>query len=260
MNTILSKFHVRIVIFLACTIVVGCQYGITNPSAKKENLAKVANLNTELGFRYMQEMEFDLAYKKISKALSADPKHAEAHNAMGLLKNALGETKEAESFFLTAIRLNKENPATSNNYGQFLCQHGRYSEGKNYLLLAAGNPLNASKAAAYFNTGKCMRAANKDDEAEMYFLQALQLSPNDPLSLIEIANLKLLSAELVPAIEYFTKFKQLSTHNSFSLWFGFRLAVATNNKDDAASYKLLLNGMFPESEEAKLLDNYTDTR
>ena len=122
---------------------------------RKQDLKKVSALNTELGFRYMQEQEYDLANKKIEKALAANPKNPEAHNAMGPLKNVLGKPKAAESAFARAIELSDNGPAISNNYGQFLCQQGRYQEGIKHLSLAAMNPLNEDRSIPHLNLGKC---------------------------------------------------------------------------------------------------------
>ena len=53
-------------------LLVGCA-NKTVENSKKQNLEKVSALNTELGFRYMQEREYDLANKKIEKALCCQP-------------------------------------------------------------------------------------------------------------------------------------------------------------------------------------------
>ena len=71
--------------------------------------------------------------KKNRESVSCQPKNPEAHNAMGLLKNVLGKPKAAESSFAKAIELSDNGPAISNNYGQFLCQQGRYEEGIKHL-------------------------------------------------------------------------------------------------------------------------------
>ena len=239
--------------------ITSCTYGTSNNAGKPDS-KRVASLNTELGFRYMQEGELDLAHKKLSKALAADPSNPEAHNAMGLLKSALGESQDAEKSFLSAMNLEKNNPATANNFGQFLCQRKKYARGGKYLLQAAENPMNKNQAAAYFNLGKCKKSAGRNDQAENYFEKSLSLSPNNGATLIELAHLNLKDNNVTLANEYFKKFVSISNHNAFSLWVGYQLAVEKNDLDSVASFRLLLTGLFPESAETKLIDDFDSGR
>jgi len=228
----------------------GCSKNIIKAS-NKSDLKMVASLNTELGFRYMQDGEFELSEKKLLKALEADPKNAEAHNAMGLLRSALGEVDVAERSFLRAIQLTGDSPAIANNYGQFLCQQGRYDKGINYLISAAEDPLNTSRGAAHFNLGKCYKSSGQIKNAELHFKANLKYPSVNAEALIELAHLKLLQQEFFLAEHYLKKFARVADHTPFSLWVGYSIASENRDLDSVDSFRLLLKGLFPDSTEFK---------
>ena len=225
----------------------------TMENSRKQDLKKVSALNTELGFRYMQEQEYDLANKKIEKALAANPKNPEAHNAMGLLKNVLGKPKAAESAFARAIELSDNGPAISNNYGQFLCQQGRYQEGIKHLSLAAMNPLNEDRSIPHLNLGKCHKELFDYKRAEFHLKKSLSFSPKNKNALIELANIMLIQGQLAAATSYFEQFISTEKHSALSLWIGYKLAAKRGDLDSRDSFRLLLISLFPDSPETQLI-------
>ena len=239
-------------IFLLGLLFVGC----TNQSpenSRKKDLKKVSALNTELGFRYMQEREYDLAKKKIEKALAANPRNPEAHNAMGLLENVLGKPNAAESSFEKAAELSDNGPAISNNFGQFLCQQGRYEEGIKHLSLAAMNPLNEDRSIPHLNLGKCHKELFDYKRAEVHLKKSLSFSPKNKNALIELANIMLLQGQLAAATSYFEQFTSSEKHSALSLWIGYQLAAKREDLDSRDSFRLLLIRLFPDSPESQLI-------
>ena len=99
----------------------GCQTTTSyiTTSAQSEKLAQI---NTELAFQYIQQRNYEAALEKIKKALKKRPNYAAAQNTMGLLHIQLGQMKQAETSFKKAISIEPEDPTALNNYGQFLCQ------------------------------------------------------------------------------------------------------------------------------------------
>ena len=239
-------------VFWLALFAVGCM-NKTMGNSRKQDLEKVSALNTELGFRYMQEREYDLANKKIEKALAANPKNPEAHNAMGLLKNVLGKSKAAESAFARAVELSDNGPAISNNYGQFLCQQGRYEEGIKYLSLAAMNPLNRDRSIPHLNLGKCYKELVDYKKAEFHLKKSLSFSPKNKNALIELANIMLAQGQLAAATSYFEKFTSSEKHSALSLWVGYQLAAKRKDVDSRDSFRLLLMRLFPDSPQSQLI-------
>tara|TARA_B100000579_G_C22823132_1_gene851654 strand:- start:69 stop:830 length:762 start_codon:yes stop_codon:yes gene_type:complete len=239
-------------IFLPALFIMGCVNKSTEN--RQQDLKKVSALNTELGFRYMQEQEYDLANKKIEKALTANPKNPEAHNAMGLLKNVLGKPKAAESSFARAAELSDNGPAISNNYGQFLCQRGRHKEGIKHLNLAAINPLNGDRSVPHLNLGKCYKELTNYKKAEFHLKKSLSFSPKNKNALIELANIMLIQGQFAAATSYFDEFASSEKHSALSLWVGYQLAAKKGDLDSRDSFRLLLMRLFPNSPESQLLN------
>ena len=239
-------------LFWLVLFAVGCA-NKTIENSRKQDLKKVSALNTELGFRYMQEREYDLANKKIEKALAANPKNSEAHNAMGLLKNVLGKPQAAESAFARAVELSDNGPAISNNYGQFLCQQGRYEEGIKYLNLAAMNRLNRDRSIPHLNLGKCYKELIDYKKAEFHLKKSLSFSTKNKNALIELANIMLAQGQLAAATTYFEQFTSSENHSALSLWVGYQLADKREDLDSRDSFRLLLIRLFPDSPESQLI-------
>ena len=86
-----------------------------------ETDSELAQINTQLGYGYLREGQLDLAWKRLSKALEADPGYSTAHNAMGLLYVRLGDSRRAEEHFEKAVSINPGDSAAQTNFGSFLC-------------------------------------------------------------------------------------------------------------------------------------------
>src|SRR5512133_1046766 len=120
-----------LVVTLAALLLAGCQSTPAEKSASgPDDKEKVAALNTQLGVEYMKDGDNELALKKLEKAIETDPNYADAHNAMGLLRNRLQQFDQADASFREALRSSPDNPMALNNYGQFLCQQERFEEGQ----------------------------------------------------------------------------------------------------------------------------------
>jgi tetratricopeptide (TPR) repeat protein len=89
---------------------------------------RIADTNIQLGIAYMRQGDYDTALVKLQKALKADPDSATANGTLALLYENIGENELAEKHFMTALRLSPEDPQTHNNYGQYLCRHGEYTQ------------------------------------------------------------------------------------------------------------------------------------
>jgi type IV pilus assembly protein PilF len=218
---------------------------------------KLAEVNTELGFQYMQKGEYEIAMSKLKKALDADPDHVDAHNAMGVLHATLGQNEDAERSFERALRLDPGNSAALNNYGQFLCQRKRYDEGQRQFLKAVENPLYKLPAAAYSNAGTCALDAGDLDTAETHFRKALEVDPRLAPALIQMADLSYRLGRYMPARGYLQRYLEIARHSPSSLWLGIRIERELGDKDALASYGLQLERNFPDATETKL---YLDSK
>lgn len=214
-----------------------------------EDKQKVAALNTQLAVEYMKDGDNELALRKLEKALSLAPDSPDAHNAMGLLRNRLGQHDEAETHFRAALRSDPGNSLALNNYGQFLCQQGRFEEGQARFIDAVKNPLYRTPEVALANAGLCALQAADTEKAEEHFRAALEKNPQLPIALLQMGQLSHDRGDFVAAQRYVARYQAVAPQTPRSLALGIRIERALGNKDQAASYELALRNRFPDSRE-----------
>jgi len=239
-----------LVVTLAALLLAGCQSTPAEKSASgPDDKEKVAALNTQLGIEYMKDGDNELALKKLEKADEIDPTYADAHNALGLLRNRLGQYDEAETAFKAALRHAPGNSFALNNYGQFLCQQQRFEEGQAKFIEAVKNPLYRTPEVALSNAGLCALQAGDTAKAEEHFRAALEKNPALPIALLQMSQISYDRGELAEARRYLARFQAAAPQVPRSLALGIRIENALGNRDQAASYEVALRNKFPDSRE-----------
>ena len=218
------------------------------------NTDEVAVSNLNLGIEYMQLGKYELALGRLQRARAARPDYAPIYDVFGLLYQRMGQPKEAEQYFLQALKLDKENPSTLNNYGQFLCGQDRVEEADKHFLAAAENLLYDAREIPYANIGTCARRHGQPDKAADYFTQALSLNPNIPSALFSMAEIDYDRRDYVAARDYLKRYISFKGQSPGTLWLGIRIERELGDKDKVSSYALLLRNKYPETEEARLLN------
>ncbi len=235
---------------MVVALLTGCQStGSSSSPGSTENRIKLAEIDTQLGIAYMREGDNELALNKLEKALAANPRVAETHNAIAVLYNLLGETQKAEVHYKTAIGLDPKNISTLNNYGLFLCQQGRYKQGQEKFEEAFSNPLNRAPANALTNAGTCAQQAKDPAHAEQYFRSALQIAPKLAPALLRMAQLSFDQQRFLEARGYFQRYLETDVQSAQTLWLGIRIEHGIDDRNASASYALELKNKFPDSPE-----------
>lgn len=246
--------RILLVIF-GLTMIAACQTTaqLGEPAAQPAAGHRLAEIHTRLGVGYMKEGQYELAWKRLQRALEIDPGYSTAHNAMGVLYEDLNNPEKAEQHFRRAVELNPGDSDAQANLGSFLCRHGRHDEGEQHFLHALRNPLYSNPAIAHANAGLCMNTAGDADKAETYLRQALRHNTKLPMALILMSELSLDKDRPLPARAYLQRYLEVSPHTARSLWLGIRIERALGDKNAVSSYAMLLKANHPDSEEARLL-------
>lgn len=214
---------------------------------------RAAELNAELGLGYMNEGQFQRAKYKLDKAIKFDPDNAHAYHYMAELYRRLKEFDKAGEYYEKALALAPNDTNIQNNYGVYLCELGHYERAYKHFQTIIDNPLYPARANAYENVGLCSLREGKLQKAEDSFKAALAINPKMPKSLIQLAQMNYDQGNSKRAYEYFQRYVEISQQTPESLWIGILLENDRGNKDTVASYKVLLKGKFPDSDEAKRL-------
>lgn len=229
-----------------------CQGPSTAGKPPTDN-AKLSEINTELGAQYMRNREYQIAMEKLTKAVELNPRNINAHGTLALLHAVIGQYDKAEASFKQAMRIDGDNSSLLNNYGQFLCQRGRYEEGQKLIMKAVANPLYANADSGYYNAGACAMGNGKLDEADGYFRKALEINSEMTPALLQMADVSLQLNRALQARAYLQRYGAVATMNARALWLGVQIERQLGNRDDEASYALQLQKNFPDSLQTKQL-------
>jgi type IV pilus assembly protein PilF len=226
----------------------------TNPAGSDSQRNKrIADTNIQLGVAYMRDGDYDTAMKKLQRAIEADPNSATANGTLAVLYEKIGEDTLAEKHFKTALRISPEDPQTHNNYGQYLCRRGQYSQAIEQFKQAASNPLYPAIAASLTNAGICAGRIPDDKQAEEFFRKALEHDSNFGYALLQMASLMYRQNNDLAARAYIQRYGGVSQPTADSLWLGFQIETRLGDSSAAAGYALKLKNGFPDSKEAASL-------
>jgi type IV pilus assembly protein PilF len=239
---------------MAALLVLALSACSTAPSGSDGQRAKrIADTNIQLGIAYMREGDMETALVKLQKALEANPDSATANGTLAILYENIGEDQLAEKHFKKALRLSPEDPQTHNNYGQYLCRHGEYTQALEQFKIAASNPLYPGIAASLTNAGICAGNIPDAKQAEDYFRKALEHDQNYANALLQMANLMFTQGNNMAARAYIQRFDGVSTPSAESLWLGVRIEDTLGDMSAAGDYAMKLKNNFPNTKQAESL-------
>ena len=247
-----SHFFALSAILALALGLVGCNT-LRGPRDPKQTSSSIAEINTKLGVAHMEEGNYEVAMKKLQSALENDSSYPEAHHAIAVLHEHLRQDAEAEQHYQRAIALVPDYSRALNDYGRFLCTHGKPGPAQGYFAKAQQNPLYDNREAAYTNSGICYLRSKDSSHAEQSFRAALQANPQYAPALLQMARIHHDRGEYLQARGYLQRYGEVGTPNPQSLWLGVRTERQLGNRDAEGTYAMLLKNKFPDSEETRLL-------
>jgi type IV pilus assembly protein PilF len=248
---------------LLCCVLTACEtpgglgtrhVGEETKADKREDAARV---RVELGQRYMQQGKLELALENLQKALEYDSNYVDAHTVIGALYEHLGKTKDAGEHYARAAELAPKSGAANNNYGQFLCAAGHYDEAQKYFLRAMDDPFYKAPDVLYTNAGTCLveHGGGNLDQAENDFRKALESNPNNALALYEMAKLMYAKNDFFRARAFISRFEAQGHPSPQALLLARNIEVKMGHADSARDYTQRLHEQFPDSEQTRSLDS-----
>jgi type IV pilus assembly protein PilF len=220
---------------------------------KSQTSDTAAAYNVQLGVAYLQQGNLNVAKDKLERAYKQNPRDPNVHTGLALLYERLGDRDRADNHYRTAVRLSPRNPEISNNYAVYLCKTNRVEEGVRRFLDAARNPLYSTPEAAYTNAGVCLRAVQRDDEAEKHFLSALEVRPNHAEAAFQLGDLDYQRGRFQEARTRLERWLGAFSPTPDLLFLGVRLSRATGDRLAAERYARRLRLDFPQSEQTRAL-------
>jgi type IV pilus assembly protein PilF len=231
---------------LCCCVTTGDTHVGQSPAAAGE-------ANLQLGAAYLQQGNLPVAKEKLEKAGKQTPKDPVVHGMLGLLYHRLGDDKQAEKEYRTALELAPGDPEQLNNYAVFLCDVGRADEGVSRFEEAAKNPLYRTPWAAYTNAGVCLRGAKRDADARVRFLRAIQVNRDYTEAVLQLAELDMSEHNAADAYKRVTDYLKSNPTSPEVLLVGWRAAHELNDPVGAAQMAWRMQSDFPDSDQAHAL-------
>lgn len=253
MTLILKIITISSILFLcACTTTTVTKAGIPGG---KPNLKEAARINVQLASGYIQRKQYEVAQEKLLKAIDADPNYVQAYTTMAVLKDILGETTEAENYYLDAMNIDPRNPQLRNNYGTFLCKQGKIDQALEQFQKALNNQFYETPETSHANLGYCLMQGDHPDykKAEQHLRAALKRNPNMPSALLGMGELAIKTKRFLMARAYMQRYHEQARPTSTSLWYQIQAEKALGDEKYYLKLSRKLLKEFPDSEEAKLL-------
>jgi type IV pilus assembly protein PilF len=235
-----------------CIFITACMVNVheTRSQLTDEELAQI---NLELGVRYISMNMLPTAKEKLEIALELDSENAEINNALGVLHERLQQHEIAREYYKEAMSLDDNNASIKNNYGRYLCETGDYQTGMKLLKASLAMPFNNKKWLACTNIGICELKQGRQQLAENNFRQALQINRNFSPALFEMQKISYRTGKYMSARAFLERYLAVARHTPKTLWVAVQTERALGNQELAEEYKDTLYSQFSASKEAQQL-------
>jgi type IV pilus assembly protein PilF len=212
-----------------------------------------ARIRTELATLYYSTGNMAVALEELRLALAADPTYALAYSLMGAVYQELREPARAQENFERATRLAPGDPEIAHRFGWFLCQNGREVESLRLFQQAIRNPLYPTPWRSSAAAGVCAMRKGMVPEAEVYFEAALRQDPTDPVSLLNLGQVRLRQGRLEEARTLVSRLNKVIDPTAESLWLAVRVERRLGERVAETSFANQLRRRYPASPEYQLL-------
>jgi len=212
-----------------------------------------ARLHTELAGLYYSSGNMNVALEELRVAVAADSGYASAYGLYGLVYMELKQNALAEQNFERALQLAPNEPDINHNYGWYLCQSSREAESIKYFMNAIRNPLYPMPWRSYSVAGLCSLRVKNVKAAEEFFQNALKIEPDEPVSLLQLAQIRYRQGRIPEARTMVERHNKLVAPSAESLWLALRVERKAGGRVAEQSYATQLRRRFPASEEYRKL-------
>jgi type IV pilus assembly protein PilF len=228
---------------------ISCAQKLVNNDIDKSEAAK---RYVEAAKAYIEEQNTRKALEHLKKSESFEAKSAELFHTYALLYRIEGDIKRQEYYYKRALREDKKDSRVKNNYGSFLCHHGKAKKGLRLLKDATKDYQYANRADAFINRGACELTLEDSESAEDSFQQSLRLGTQSSRPLLELSDIYFKKNNLDVAGRYYQQFvSKVAQQSARSLLLGAKIAKAQGDENAAASYGFSLQKRFPNSKETQ---------
>ncbi len=239
--------------FLVLCFVLGLSACITERSGMalpEPSVEEAAQINLEMGYRYLLQNDLQAAQAKLEKAIRQNPRLVNAHTTLALVYERLEDQKAAETHYKRAVQIAPRDPDALNSYASYLCRtKTRRAEGLEYFDRAMKVPQSvklSNKAMLNTNAGICAKATDLL-RAEDYLRTALRLDSSYHEALVQMADVAYRRDNHLQARGFIQRYLTATQASAPALWLAVRIEQALGDTQAAAQYAQRLRQDFPQS-------------
>lgn len=210
-----------------------------------------AELNYQLGARYYNAGNYELARDRLSLATEIDPKMAVAYSTLGLTYEALDNLRLARDAYETSVRVAPRDFQAHNAYAVFLCRQKDYEIAHRHFAKAANHPENDNAEITLTNAGVCMMQKPDERAAEAFYRQALERKPKHSETLLQLCLLKYKQEDYLGARAFVQRLMSSSVSSPGVLYLAAQIEDNLDNDSGRIEFEDRLIRDFPTSPEAR---------
>lgn len=229
----------------------GCISSTTGAPKPVADDDEAATRNFELGARYYQNGQYELARDRLLQSIDYDPRRAIAHSTLGLTYEAMGNERLARESHERAVRVDPRNFSAQNAFAVFLCREKDFDDARRYFTRAAEHPENDNAEVTLTNAGVCMVDKPDLDAAESFFRQALEREPEYSAALLQLCLVKFRQEDFMAARAFVQRFMSVSEATAGVLFLASQIEERLGNDRGRNEHVNQLLREFPESDQAK---------
>lgn len=197
--------------FVACLLLTltGCISVSDNQQTEfKPNPVDMSESRIALGLGYLDQGNMPRARENLEQALKHAPDYYRAQLSMAYYYEAVGEAESAAAQYRQALKQHPHNGNVLNNYGTFLCKHGKYNLADIYFNKAIHQPDYYQVASSYENAAFCSLKSGDKAQAKNYFQQAVDHNPNRIRALFQLTQLDIDQKDYTNARQRLLQFQE----------------------------------------------------
>lgn len=230
------------------TVVEGTRGGQSDVGSDQQ-----ARTRMSLGLTYLQRGDNEQAIFNLEKAKELAPDMPEIWNALAYYYQQVDEFDLAEDAYRTALRKDDNNADTYNNFGAFLCQHGKYKEAEDLLLAAVKRPGYIRVADSYENLAYCALDQNDFAKYKQYLLNAVKHSTSRQTTVYNLAALEYAMGNMEEAKKWQTRLQNLGQVSATATLLRYLIAYRTGDSVEQQTAEKFLVSVYPTSKETGMV-------
>lgn len=223
----------------------------TNTANPDADQGDAADLNYQLGARYLRNGNYELARDRLLLSIKLDPKNAVAHYTLALTYEQLENMRLASESYENAINIAPRDFNVQNAYAVFLCKNGEYDEARKHFDRAIRVIENDNSEITMTNAGVCMMQKPDHELAEEYFRMALDRKSNYGEALLQLSLLKFSTEDYLGARAFLQRYLGTNIPTADILYLGVQIEEQLGDERARMDYSDQILRDFPQSPEAR---------